>query len=145
MVKQRFRVLFRRWFFTVMRFCGPILVYELFALVRQHFQYAPLGMSVLLMGAFLAFLLTALRVLAVGTGTVGMIQAAEVTRLRERAAGNAKEATGSRRQSGLTRRSKRQLVAGKLLPGRNHWVLFLARAAKRLARAASRGCPCPTP
>ena len=60
MVKQRFRVLFRRWFFTVMRFCGPILVYELFALVRQHFQYAPLGMSVLLMGAFLAFLLTAL-------------------------------------------------------------------------------------
>ncbi|HEX8892536.1 MAG TPA: hypothetical protein VF783_04390, partial [Terriglobales bacterium] len=45
--------------------------------VRQHFQYAPLGMSVLLMGAFLAFLLTALRVLAVGTGRVGMIQAAE--------------------------------------------------------------------
>lgn len=68
-----------------MRFCGPILVYELFALVRQHFQYAPLGMSVLLMGAFLAFLLTALPVLAVGTGRVGMIQAAEVTGLRERA------------------------------------------------------------
>ena len=60
MVKQRFRVLFRRWFFTLMRFCGPILLYELFALVRQHFQYAPLGMSVLLMGALTAFLLTAL-------------------------------------------------------------------------------------
>ena len=60
MVKQRFRVLFRRWFFTVMRFCGPILLYELFALVRQRLQYAPLGMSDLLMGALLAFLLTAL-------------------------------------------------------------------------------------
>ena len=68
MVKQRFRVLFRRWFFTVMRFGGPVWVYELFALVRQHFQYAPLGMSALLMGAFLAFMLTALLVLAVGTG-----------------------------------------------------------------------------
>ena len=60
MVKQRFRVLFRRWFFTVAKVCGPILLYELFVLVRQHFQYAPLGMSVLLMGAFLAFRLTAL-------------------------------------------------------------------------------------
>ena len=60
MVKQRFRVLFRRWFFTVMRFCGPILLYELFRLVRQHFKYAPVGMSDLLMGALTAFLLTAL-------------------------------------------------------------------------------------
>ena len=41
MVKQRFRVLFRRWFFTVMRFCGPILLYELFVVVSQHFQYVP--------------------------------------------------------------------------------------------------------
>ena len=60
MVRQRFRVRFRRWFFTVTRFCGPILLYELFVLVRQHFQYAPLGMSDLLVGALLAFLLTAL-------------------------------------------------------------------------------------
>ena len=60
MVKQRFRVLFRRWFFTVAKVCGPILSYELFVLVQQHFQYAPLGMSDLLMGALLAFLLTAL-------------------------------------------------------------------------------------
>ena len=60
MVKQRFRVLFRRWFFTVAKVCGPILSYELFVLVRQHFQYAPLGMSDLLVGALLAFLLTAL-------------------------------------------------------------------------------------
>ena len=60
MVKQRFRVLFRRWFFTVMRFCRPILLYELFRLVRQHLKYAPVGMSDLLMGALTAFLLTAL-------------------------------------------------------------------------------------
>ena len=65
-------------------------------MVQQHFQYAPLGISVLLMGAFLAFLLTALLVL--GTGRVGMIQAAEVTGLRERAAAMLKkllEAGGS--------------------------------------------------
>ncbi len=60
MVKQRFRVLFRRWFFTVGKFCGPILLFELFVLVRQHFQYVPLGYSELLMGTLLAFLLTAL-------------------------------------------------------------------------------------
>ena len=60
MVKQRFGVLFRRWFFTVMKVCGPILLFKLFVLVRQHFEYAPLGMWDLLMGTLLAFLLTAL-------------------------------------------------------------------------------------
>ena len=60
MVKQRFRVLFRRWLFTVAKFCGPILLFELFVTVRQHFQYVPLSISDLLMGALLAFLLTAL-------------------------------------------------------------------------------------
>lgn len=59
MVRQRFRVLFRRWFFTVTRFCGPILLFELFALVRQHLHYVRIGMSDLLMGALLVFLLTA--------------------------------------------------------------------------------------
>ena len=60
MVKQRFRVLFRRWFFTVAEFCGPILLFESFVAVRQHFQYVPLGYWDLLMGALLAFLFTAL-------------------------------------------------------------------------------------
>ena len=60
MVKQRFRVLFRRWFFTVGKVCGPILLFELFVTVRQHFQYVPPSISDLLMGALLAFLLTAL-------------------------------------------------------------------------------------
>jgi hypothetical protein len=60
MVKQRFRVLFRRWFFTVAKVCGPILLYELFVLVRQHFQYVPLGFLDLLEGTLVAFLLTAL-------------------------------------------------------------------------------------
>jgi drug/metabolite transporter (DMT)-like permease len=60
MVKQRFRVLFRRWFFTVAKVCGPILLFELFVMVRQHFQNVPPSISDLLMGAFLAFLLTGL-------------------------------------------------------------------------------------
>ena len=55
MVKQRFRVLFRRWFFTVAKFCGPILLYELFVEVRRHFQYVRPSVSDLLMGALLAF------------------------------------------------------------------------------------------
>ena len=85
MVKQRFRVLFRRWFFTVAKVCGPILLFELFVLVRQHFQYVPLSISDLLMGALLAFLLTAIAVLAVGIRRVVMVQAAQVTRFLERA------------------------------------------------------------
>lgn len=60
MVKQRFQVLFRRWLFTVMKVVGPVLLFELFVLVRQHFQYVPLSISDLLLGALLAFLLTAL-------------------------------------------------------------------------------------
>ena len=79
MVKQRFRVLFRSWFFAVMRFCGPILLYELFAFLRQHFQYAPLGTLVLLMGAFFGFPAHGLAVLVVGAGRVGMVQSAQVT------------------------------------------------------------------
>jgi len=85
MVKQRFRVLFRRWFFTVAKFCGPILLFELFVAVRQHFQYVPLSISDLLMGALLAFLLTAGAVLAVGVRRVVVVQAAQVTRFLERA------------------------------------------------------------
>ena len=60
MVKQRFRVLFRRWHFTIVRVFGPILLFELFALVRQHFQYAPLSILDLLMGALMTLLITAL-------------------------------------------------------------------------------------
>ena len=59
MVRQRFRVLFRRWFFTVVKVCAPILLFELYVLGRQHFQYVPLSMSDLLMAAFMTFLLTA--------------------------------------------------------------------------------------
>jgi len=59
MVKQRFLVLFRRWLFTMVKVFGPILLFELFVMVRQHFQYVPPSISDLLMGALLAFLLTA--------------------------------------------------------------------------------------
>jgi hypothetical protein len=60
MVKQRFQVLFRRWLFTVMKMVGPILLFEVCVLVRQHLQYLPLSISDLLLGALLAFLLTGL-------------------------------------------------------------------------------------
>jgi len=60
MVRQRFRVLFRRCFFTVMRFCGPILLFELLVLVWQHLGYVHLGMSDLLIGALVVSLLIAL-------------------------------------------------------------------------------------
>jgi len=60
MVKQRFLVLFRRWLFTVAKMFGPILLFEVFALVRQYLQYAPLGVLDLLMGALMTLLLTAL-------------------------------------------------------------------------------------
>ena len=59
MVRQRFRVLFRRWFFTVAKVCVPILLFELYVLVRQHFQYVPLSIFDLLMAASVAYLLTA--------------------------------------------------------------------------------------
>ena len=60
MVKQRFQVLFRRWLFTLGKMVGPILLFEVCVLVRQHLQYLPLSISDLLLGALLAFLLTAL-------------------------------------------------------------------------------------
>ena len=84
MMKQRFLVLFRRWFFTVAKVCGPIVVYELFALVRQHSHYPPLGMSDLLMEALLASA-HGLAVLAGGAGRMDMVQAAEVYGASERA------------------------------------------------------------
>ena len=60
MVKQRFLVLFRRWLFTVAKVFGPILLFEMFLFVREHFQYAPLSILDLLMGALVTLLITAL-------------------------------------------------------------------------------------
>jgi hypothetical protein len=60
MVKQRFLVLFRRWLFTVSKVFGPILLFEVFLLVREHFQYAPLNILDLLTGALVTLLITAL-------------------------------------------------------------------------------------
>lgn len=59
MVRQRFRVLFRRWFLTAAKVCGPILLFELVVSLRQHFHYVPLGLSDLLIGTLLVFQLTA--------------------------------------------------------------------------------------
>ena len=62
------------------RVCGPILVCELLVLVRQYFQYAPLGLLDLLMGALLVFLLTVLLCwLWARWERVDMVQAAQVT------------------------------------------------------------------
>jgi hypothetical protein len=60
MVKQRFLVLFRRWLVTVAKVFGPILLFEVFVLARQHLQYLPLGILDLLTGAILTLMLTAL-------------------------------------------------------------------------------------
>jgi hypothetical protein len=60
MVKQRFLVLFRRWLVTVAKVFGAILLFEVFVLVRQRLQYAPLGIWDLLTGAILTLMLTAL-------------------------------------------------------------------------------------
>jgi len=60
MVKQRFKVLFRRCLFTAAKVFGPIVLFEVFVLVRQYLQYAPLSGLDLLMGALTTFLLTAL-------------------------------------------------------------------------------------
>ena len=60
MVNQRFQVLFRRWLFTVTKVVGPILLFEVFVLVRQHLHYVPLSISDLLIGTLFALLLTAL-------------------------------------------------------------------------------------
>ena len=60
MVKQRFLVLFRRWFATVAKVFGPILLFELFVSVRHHLQYVPLGTLDLLMGLLISLLLTAM-------------------------------------------------------------------------------------
>ena len=85
MVRQRFRVLFRRWFFTVAKVCGPIVVYELFALgpaalslsATRHVGFAD--------GSVIGFPAHGLAVLAGGAGRMDMVQAAEVYGASERA------------------------------------------------------------
>ena len=79
MVKQRFRVLFRRWFFTVAKVCGPICVgpAALSVCVPRHVGFAG--------GSTFGFPAHGLAVLAVGVGRVDVVKAAQVTRFLERA------------------------------------------------------------
>jgi len=60
MVRQRFLVLFRRWAFTVVKVLGPVFLFEVFVLVRQHLNYAPVGILDLLAGALTSLLIAAL-------------------------------------------------------------------------------------
>ena len=60
MVRQRFLVLFRRWAFTVAKVLGPVFLFEVLVLVRQHLNYAPVGILDLLAGALTALLVTSL-------------------------------------------------------------------------------------
>lgn len=60
MVRQRFLVLFRRWAFTVAKVLGPVFLFELVVLARQHLNYAPVGILDLLGGAFASLLIAAL-------------------------------------------------------------------------------------
>jgi hypothetical protein len=60
MVRQRFLVLFRRWAFTVATVLGPVFLFEVVVLVRQHLNDAPLGILDLVAGALTSLLITAL-------------------------------------------------------------------------------------
>ena len=51
MVKQRFGTLFRPRVITFAKVFGAILGYHLFGLAREYFQYLPLSLLELLMGA----------------------------------------------------------------------------------------------
>ena len=60
MVRQRFLVLFGRWAVTVAKVLGPVFLFEIFVLVRQHLNYAPVTVLDLLTGALTSLLITAL-------------------------------------------------------------------------------------
>ena len=51
MVKQRFGILFRPRVITFVKVFGAILGYHLFGMAREYFQYLPLSLVELLMGA----------------------------------------------------------------------------------------------
>ncbi len=51
MVKQRFLTLFKPLAITFAKVFGPILAYHLFGLGREYFQFLPLSLLELLMGA----------------------------------------------------------------------------------------------
>ena len=71
MVKQRFRVLFRRWLFTVSEGrADQSCCFELFVLVRQYFQYVPLEHFGFADGSTFGFPAHGSVVLAVGVGRV---------------------------------------------------------------------------
>ena len=60
MVKQRFLTLFRRWFLTIAKVFGPILVYQFVVLVREHFHYVRFSMVDVLMATLMALALVGL-------------------------------------------------------------------------------------
>jgi len=60
----RFFVLFRRWAFTVTKVLGPVFLFEVVLLVRQHLKYALLGTTDLVESAVTSLLVTALLCLA---------------------------------------------------------------------------------
>ena len=60
MVRQRFFVLFRRWAFTVVRVLGPVFGFEFFTVVRQHLDYAPVGILDVSAGALMCLVITAM-------------------------------------------------------------------------------------
>jgi len=73
MVRQRFLVLFRRWAFTVAKVLGPVFLFEIFVLVRQHLNYAPVTILDLLAGAGPALFV-------LGLGRVVVVETAKAPR-----------------------------------------------------------------
>src|SRR5258708_13789725 len=60
MVGERFWGLVRGWVFSVAKVLGPVFLFEIFVLVRQHLNYAPVTILDLLTGASTSLLITAL-------------------------------------------------------------------------------------
>ena len=119
MVKQRFGTLFRPRVITFAKVFGAILGYHLFRMAREYFQYLPLSLVELLMGAGGVLLTIALLCWLWAWGEWSW---SKLDRLVVSAASysDAPEATGSLNQSGPTRRSNHNSCwPGALLPGRN--------------------------
>ena len=119
MVKQRFGTLFRPRVITFAKVFGAILGYHLFRMAREYFQYLPLSLVELLMGAGGVLLTIALLCWfwAWGSGR-GRSWAGYVVSAASYS--DAPETTGSLKQSGPTRRSNyNSCWPGALLPGRN--------------------------
>lgn len=60
MIRQQFLRRFKPKLITILKVFGPILVFQLFGMAREHYEYPPLGMEEVLLTAGGALLAVAL-------------------------------------------------------------------------------------